>query len=226
MAHDPEARSQAEPLLPGLAWRDNPYDVANEVDVLAVITEWNVYRGLSLSEIAGRMRGRDVIDMRNIWQAARCARGRARLSGNRQAGRRLKHIEPVPGGLSMGTETMAPTRDMECLRDMCEAAGRVILELYDAGVEVERKSDESPVTEADRRPRPFLSRLWSVPFRVSPWWRRKRLLPAGFRASMKDSFWWTRWMAHVSSFRAAGSLPSMLPWWRLACRFSEPCMRL
>uniref|UniRef100_UPI003BAB63E5 3'(2'),5'-bisphosphate nucleotidase CysQ n=1 Tax=Stappia sp. TaxID=1870903 RepID=UPI003BAB63E5 len=46
---------------------------------------------------------------------------------------------------------MAPTRDMECLRGMCEAAGRVILDLYEAGVEVERKSDESPVTEADRR---------------------------------------------------------------------------
>jgi UDPglucose 6-dehydrogenase len=56
-------------LLPGLSWRDNPYEVADGVDVLAVITEWNVYRGLTLADIAGRMRGDIVIDMRNIWQA-------------------------------------------------------------------------------------------------------------------------------------------------------------
>jgi UDPglucose 6-dehydrogenase len=70
VAHDPEARGQAEPLLPGLGWRDNPYDVADGVDVLAVITEWNAYRGLDLGEIARRMSGRSVVDMRNIWQAA------------------------------------------------------------------------------------------------------------------------------------------------------------
>lgn len=69
VAHDPEARGQAEPLLPGLGWRDNPYDVADGVDVLAVVTEWNAYRGLDLGEIARRMNGRSVVDMRNIWQA-------------------------------------------------------------------------------------------------------------------------------------------------------------
>ncbi|WP_186389809.1 UDP-glucose/GDP-mannose dehydrogenase family protein [Stappia sp. TSB10P1A] len=70
VAHDPEARSQAEPLLPGLEWRTDPYEVADEVDVLAVITEWNTYRGLDLAEIARRMRGRAVVDMRNIWQGS------------------------------------------------------------------------------------------------------------------------------------------------------------
>ncbi|SOB96312.1 UDP-glucose dehydrogenase family protein [Stappia indica] len=70
VAHDPEARGQAEPLLPGLEWRANPYDVADEVDVLAVITEWNTYRGLDLAEIARRMRGHAVVDMRNIWQGS------------------------------------------------------------------------------------------------------------------------------------------------------------
>ncbi|SDU02325.1 UDP-glucose/GDP-mannose dehydrogenase family protein [Stappia sp. ES.058] len=69
VVHDPEARAQAEPLLPGAEWRDNPYDVADGVDVLAVVTEWNLYRGLSLDEIAARMRGNTVIDMRNIWRS-------------------------------------------------------------------------------------------------------------------------------------------------------------
>ncbi|MCA1297384.1 UDP-glucose dehydrogenase family protein [Stappia indica] len=69
IAHDPEAREQAEPLLPGVVWCENPYDVANDVDVLAVVTEWNLYRGLAPEELATRMRGRSVIDMRNIWAA-------------------------------------------------------------------------------------------------------------------------------------------------------------
>ncbi|WP_349360278.1 UDP-glucose/GDP-mannose dehydrogenase family protein [Stappia sp.] len=73
IAHDPEARAQAEPLLPGLEWRDDPYEVADAADAVAVLTEWNVYRGLSLSEIARRMRGRAVVDMRNIWQASDAA---------------------------------------------------------------------------------------------------------------------------------------------------------
>ncbi len=65
--HDPEARSQAESLLPGATWCEDPYDVASGADVLAVVTEWNVYRGLDLKRIARAMRGRTVIDMRNVW---------------------------------------------------------------------------------------------------------------------------------------------------------------
>lgn len=37
------------------------------------------------------------------------------------------------------------------LADICEEAGRLILPLWRSGLNVERKADESPVTEADRR---------------------------------------------------------------------------
>ena len=37
------------------------------------------------------------------------------------------------------------------LADIVEAAGRVILPLWRSGLQVDRKADESPVTEADRR---------------------------------------------------------------------------
>ena len=70
VAHDPEAQAQAEPLLPGLEWRNDPYDVAEGADALAIVTEWNAYRGLVPSKIAERMRGTAVIDMRNVWEAA------------------------------------------------------------------------------------------------------------------------------------------------------------
>ncbi|MGZ8370912.1 MAG: inositol monophosphatase family protein, partial [Caulobacteraceae bacterium] len=39
----------------------------------------------------------------------------------------------------------------EILADIVEEAGREILPLWRSGLDVDRKSDESPVTEADRR---------------------------------------------------------------------------
>ncbi|WP_306030701.1 3'(2'),5'-bisphosphate nucleotidase CysQ [Stappia sp. MMSF_3263] len=46
---------------------------------------------------------------------------------------------------------MPMTDDMLALRDLCLEAGQVLLECFHAGVTVESKADESPVTEADRR---------------------------------------------------------------------------
>lgn len=49
---------------------------------------------------------------------------------------------------------------LDCLRRIGEEAGALILSCYRGGVEVERKSDDSPVTEADRRAEALiLSRL-------------------------------------------------------------------
>ncbi|MEI2386952.1 UDP-glucose/GDP-mannose dehydrogenase family protein [Breoghania sp. JC706] len=67
-AHDPEAREQATPLLPGLEWCDQPYDVARDADVIVVLTEWNVYRGLDLRRIAAAMAGKTIVDLRNIYR--------------------------------------------------------------------------------------------------------------------------------------------------------------
>jgi 3'(2'), 5'-bisphosphate nucleotidase len=39
----------------------------------------------------------------------------------------------------------------QALADIVEAAGRLILPLWKSGLQVDRKADESPVTEADRR---------------------------------------------------------------------------
>ena len=67
-AHDPEAREQAAPLLPGLEWCDQPYDVAKNADVVVVLTEWNVYRGLDLRRIGEAMAGKTIVDLRNIYR--------------------------------------------------------------------------------------------------------------------------------------------------------------
>lgn len=86
-AHDPEAREQAAPLLPGVQWCEVPYDVAEGADALAVLTEWNVYRGLSPKTLASRMRGKAVIDMRNIWQPEDIGAAGLTYAGIGRAGR-------------------------------------------------------------------------------------------------------------------------------------------
>jgi len=61
-----------------------------------------------------------------------------------------------PGGQTSGTNLNARTARADdeagaILADICEAAARLILPLWRSGLEVTRKADESPVTEADRR---------------------------------------------------------------------------
>ena len=46
---------------------------------------------------------------------------------------------------------MAIDEELQALADLCDAAGDVILSLFRDGVNVDRKADDSPVTEADRR---------------------------------------------------------------------------
>lgn len=67
--HDPEARIQAEPLLPGAIWCKGPYEVAEKADVVAVLTEWNAYRGLNVKRLAQAMSGTTIVDLRNIYAA-------------------------------------------------------------------------------------------------------------------------------------------------------------
>ncbi len=70
VVHDPEAREQAGSLLPGVTWCDKPYEVADGADAVAVLTEWNVYRGLDIKRLATGMRGTTLVDLRNIYEPA------------------------------------------------------------------------------------------------------------------------------------------------------------
>ncbi len=67
VAHDPAARSVAEPELPGVEWTDDPLDAVENADCLVILTEWNVYRGLDLRAVASLMRGQVLVDLRNIF---------------------------------------------------------------------------------------------------------------------------------------------------------------
>ena len=67
---DPQGRPQAEPLLPGAVWCAGALDAADEADVLVVLTEWNEFRALDLVALKARMRGRVIVDLRNVFMPA------------------------------------------------------------------------------------------------------------------------------------------------------------
>lgn len=67
-AFDPAAMEQARQHLDDVEWCEDAYEVANGADALAVLTEWNEFRGLDLARIASLMKTRRVIDLRNVYK--------------------------------------------------------------------------------------------------------------------------------------------------------------
>ena len=74
VAFDPVGRAAAEPLLPGIAFGDDAFAVADGADALVVVTEWDEFRGVDLAEMARRMRGKALVDLRNVYDPAEAAR--------------------------------------------------------------------------------------------------------------------------------------------------------
>jgi UDPglucose 6-dehydrogenase len=84
---DPVGRREGERLLPGAAWEDDPYKAADGADGVVLLTEWNMFRGLSLQKLRAVMRGDALIDLRNVYdgEAARAAGFRYRGVGKGDA---------------------------------------------------------------------------------------------------------------------------------------------
>jgi len=66
-AFDPVAREQAEQLLSGVTYADDAYAAADGADAVVIVTEWDEFRALDLDTLAARMRGRTLVDLRNVW---------------------------------------------------------------------------------------------------------------------------------------------------------------
>jgi UDPglucose 6-dehydrogenase len=67
---DPQGRHEGEALLPGVKWVDNPYQAANDADLVVLLTEWNEFRGLDLEKLARKMATPQMADLRNIYDPA------------------------------------------------------------------------------------------------------------------------------------------------------------
>ncbi len=83
---DPQGAREGMALLPDVKWHDDPYAAAEGADAIVILTEWNEFRALDLSLLAGQMRTRRMADLRNIYNAedtrvagfdAYCSIGRA-----------------------------------------------------------------------------------------------------------------------------------------------------
>ncbi|WP_374574611.1 UDP-glucose/GDP-mannose dehydrogenase family protein [Phenylobacterium sp.] len=67
-AFDPEGAAEAEHLLPGVTFKQSPYDAAEGADALVIITEWDQFRALDLDRIKASMRDPILVDLRNIYK--------------------------------------------------------------------------------------------------------------------------------------------------------------
>jgi UDPglucose 6-dehydrogenase len=69
-AFDPEGMDEARRLLDNVAFKDDPYAVAEGADALVIITEWDQFRALDLDRIKLVMNRPVLIDLRNIYKPA------------------------------------------------------------------------------------------------------------------------------------------------------------
>ena len=70
-AYDPVAMPEAGKLVEGLHLVEDPYEVAQGVDALIMVTEWNEFRQLDMNRIQQAMRGNVLLDGRNVWEPER-----------------------------------------------------------------------------------------------------------------------------------------------------------
>jgi UDPglucose 6-dehydrogenase len=70
-AYDPEGMAAAKPLLPhSVTYCHDALSAAEGADALVLVTEWNQFRALSPTRLAATMRGRVLVDLRNIYDPA------------------------------------------------------------------------------------------------------------------------------------------------------------
>jgi len=64
-AYDPVAEEEARHMMPGIAFADGALDAAQGADAVVLVTEWDEFKTLDWSDVAGAMRGTLLIDGRN-----------------------------------------------------------------------------------------------------------------------------------------------------------------
>lgn len=99
-ACDPQGRTNAEALLPGVEWCSNPAETAKGADVLVVLTEWNEFRAVDLKEICQDMRGNVLVDLRNVYEPAS-----AEAAGLSYVGVGRKALREGPNGASRASNS-------------------------------------------------------------------------------------------------------------------------
>jgi UDPglucose 6-dehydrogenase len=66
-AFDPEGAEAAREIMPGITYVGDPYAVAEGADAVALVTEWDAFRGLDLKRLAKLMASPVLVDLRNVY---------------------------------------------------------------------------------------------------------------------------------------------------------------
>jgi len=66
-AFDPVAHRQAEQVLSGIHFAEDAYAAAADADALVIVTEWDEFRALDLDKIAAALKGKVLVDLRNVY---------------------------------------------------------------------------------------------------------------------------------------------------------------
>lgn len=72
-AYDPEGMELAKEIMPAVEMADSSYKAANEADAVVIVTEWDAFRALDLKKLAQVMKGRVLVDLRNIYNPSEIA---------------------------------------------------------------------------------------------------------------------------------------------------------
>ena len=66
-AYDPEAMQEAQKVLSGPIWCQDPYEAMNGASVMVIVTEWDQFRALDINRAKSLMITPVIIDLRNIY---------------------------------------------------------------------------------------------------------------------------------------------------------------
>ena len=67
-AFDPAAMDNAKKVLEGVEYGRDAYDCAKGCDALVLATEWNEFRALDFGRLGKSMRGKVLVDLRNVYE--------------------------------------------------------------------------------------------------------------------------------------------------------------
>ena len=94
-AYDPEGVEQARSMLKNVAFVSDPYAAAEGVEAVVIVTEWDEFRALDLKQLAARMAGDSLVDLRNVYSRAEAERAGLRYEGVGKASSRKKTVTSV-----------------------------------------------------------------------------------------------------------------------------------
>jgi UDPglucose 6-dehydrogenase len=67
-SYDPAGMEQARKLLPSIDMTAGVYECADAADVLLILTEWKQFKNLDFELLKASLRGKTIVDLRNLYQ--------------------------------------------------------------------------------------------------------------------------------------------------------------